>query len=185
MWRVWLVVPCVALMACGSAAAPPSPDRSRLANGQTAAIIGGQPAIVDRDGAVVRTIELACRGFMLRGRLHKCTDPSVDSIAVSPDRRTLAYTRVLSGLEGLEPWSELGVIGVDGSRQRTVIKPRPSPAGGVSDVAWADDGQRVWFVYEQTLLESVRLDSRDRQALGPIAPRPVHDPPHPGGRPGP
>jgi hypothetical protein len=117
---------------------------------------------------------------MLGGRRHACTDPTVESLAVSPDHRTLAYTRVLDGLEGLEPWREIGVIGVDGSRQRTVIKGQPSALGGMSDVVWSD-GQRLWFVVDQTRLESVRIDGHDRRVLGPIPQQPTRDPPDPAG----
>jgi hypothetical protein len=182
MRQIAVLLACAALVGCGATKPSRRVDQSRLAAGQTAAIVRGQPAIVDRDGAVVRTIDLSCRGFVLQHRLHKCTDPSVQSVAVSADRRLLAYTRVLDGLDGLEPWREIGVVGVDGSRQRTVVKARPSAMGGVSDVSWADTGRHLLFVSDQQLLESVRIDGTDRRPLGHVPPRPpAPDAPGPAG----
>jgi hypothetical protein len=145
-----------ALIGCGG-------HRPALVGPRHWTLIHGAPTLVDAHGTVIRRIALACDGFLLDGRHHDCSAPRVHSIAVSPDGRSIAFSRTMS--EGEEPIWDLGLVDVPGAHQHSILRPTHEGFGGASHLHWTADRQHLTYIYGQTRLEHIRIDGRDRRVL--------------------
>lgn len=149
------------LMGCGAhQPAPVGPGHWTL--------IHGAPTFVDGHGAVIRRIVLACDGFLLDARRHDCRAPGVHSLAASPDGSRIAFSRTMN--EGEEPIWELGVIDATGAHQRPILRPSHEGFGGASHLHWTADRRHLTYIYNQTRLERIRINGRDRRVLRPYVP---------------
>ena len=89
---------------------------------------------------------------------------------VSPDGRTVAFVR--SWVDDEERPAELRSVGIDGRRERRLVRGEPG-FGSVHELAWSPDGRRLAFTAE---VDPHRFIVGDRPAVGTTLARDPHLP---------